>query len=115
MTVMQIPNAPPNPMVIAAYVAATLLSLPVILALVRLIFFFATATTKLDGLGASVEGLTADVKQLLAESAAREQGVEFSLAIIENDVNVLQGQAGLPLRPFPDRRTGPFDRRHSAA
>lgn len=97
-----------NPLTIAAYVAGALLSAPALVLIVKLVFFFASISGKLD----TLVGDVAILKKNSEDQTGEAQATEMSFMIIENDINVLQGKAGLPLRPFPDRRSGPPDRRH---
>lgn len=101
-------SAGSNPLTIAAYVAGALLSAPALVLIVKMVFFIATTSGKIDTLVVDV----ATLKRISEDQAGEAQATEMSLLIIENDINVLQEKAGLPLRPFPDRRTGPPDRRH---
>lgn len=102
-------NAPDaNPLVIAAYVAGAVFSGPLLVLVVKAVFFIASTSSKIDSVVADV----AVLKKNSEEQAGESQAAEMSFMIIENDINVLQEKAGLPLRPFPDRRSGPPDRRH---
>lgn len=105
------PPSTSNPLVIAAYVVGILLSLPFLYALVKLIFFLSGATIKLDTVVTDVAQMKKDVGSLRHSVGDGAQEVELSLFVIENDVNALQQNAGLPVREYPDRRTGPLDRR----
>lgn len=96
-----------NPLVIAAYVLGAVISLPVLTVVVKAMFFIVKASTKLD----LVDDIAADVKQLRAAQLSDVFGVQLSLTVIEGDINTLQENAGIPVRSFPDRRTGPADRR----
>lgn len=102
-----------NPLTVAGYVAGILLCVPVVVAMVKAVFFFASATTKLDNVVAGLDELKTEVREFRHEKNDQIQGVEMSLTIIESDINTLQGKAGLTVRPFPDRRVGPSDRRAS--
>lgn len=100
-----------NPLIIASYVVGFILAIPVLLVLIRAIAFIVTATNKLDTVVNDVGQLKADVRSLRHSADNDSQSVEFSLYVIETDINALQEKAGLPRRDYPDRRTGPTDRR----
>ncbi|MDB4893155.1 MAG: hypothetical protein JWL61_5010 [Gemmatimonadetes bacterium] len=100
-----------NPLTIAAYVAGFMLSVPMLVVLVKAVFFIAGATNKLDAVVVSVDKLSKDMTHLRESVGSDSQSVELSLFVIETDVNALQERAGVPIRAYPDRRIGPSDRR----
>lgn len=102
---------PPNPLTVAAYVAGFLLSVPVLVVVFKVIFFLAGATNKLDSVVADVGSIKADLKSLRHTTNDGAQQVELSLFVIETDVNALQEKVGVQVRDYPDRRTGPAERR----
>lgn len=102
-------QTPQNPFVVFLWLLGIPGGLAFFIAMVKLIFFVAKASGKLD----TIDELAKDFKSFRHDTRDGEQAIELSLTIIENDVNALQVKAGLPVRPFPDRRTGPFDRRAS--
>lgn len=103
-----------NPLVIAAYVVGVLLSLPALAALVKLIVFVTRATSKLDDVAENQRDLKRQFSDYRHEKNTQAQAIELSLTLIESDVNALQEHNELAVRRYPDRRTGPVDRRHSA-
>lgn len=105
------PPSTQNPLIIAAYVVGILLSLPVLVVLFKAVFFIAGATNKLDTVVTDVAQMKKDVGSLRHSVGDSAQEVELSLFVIETDVNALQEKAGLAQRAYPDRRTGPLDRR----
>jgi hypothetical protein len=105
------PPSTSNPIIIASYVVGFILAIPVLLVLIRAIAFIVTATNKLDSVVTDVGQLKADVSSLRHSAGNDSQSVEFSLYVIETDINALQDKAGLPKREYPDRRVGPSDRR----
>lgn len=105
------PPSTSNPLIIAAYVVGILLSLPFLVVLFKAVFFIAGATNKLDTVVVSVEKLSKDMGHLRESVGNDSQSVELSLFVIETDVNALQEKTGLAKRSYPDRRTGPLDRR----
>lgn len=96
-----------DPAVAAAYVLAILLSAPVLFVLWKAALFFAKAIVKLD----KIDVIDRTVREIQHARRGETFSVEMSLTIIEQDINVLQEKAGLPVREFPDRRKGPTDRR----
>lgn len=96
-----------NPLVVLLWFLGIPGGLAFLIATVKLIFFVAKASTKLD----AIDALALEFKDYRHDTRDTTQAVELSLTIIESDVNALQVKAGLPVRPFPDRRSGPSDRR----
>ena len=103
------PPSTDNPLVVAAYVAGLLLSVPVVVVLWKVALFLGRATAQLE----QIDEIAADVKQLKEARQTEAFDFKLSLTVIESDINLLQEKAGLPVRPFPDRRVGPPDRRAS--
>lgn len=98
-----------NPLVIVAQVIGYIIALPVAALVIRAIFFVGQ-TWKLFA------DLVKEVKQIRRELDARNveaQGIAWSFAVVEEDINELQKHAGLEQRDYPDRRVGPADRRAS--
>jgi hypothetical protein len=109
-----------NPFVAVAYVVGIVLGLPTLNLVIKATTFVVRSTGKLDAvaeklgeLAKSQSSLANDFRDFRQDQLADAQSVELSLAIIENDVNALQRKSDLPVRTYPDRRTGPGDRRQA--
>lgn len=109
MLTYPMPPVTQNPLLIVAYVVGLLLSLPVLYAVWKVAVFFAKAIAKLD----QIDTILQTLEVLLREKASESFGVEMSLTVIESDINALQEHNNLPVRQYPDRRTGPSDRRRA--
>lgn len=99
----------PNLLALFARTLGVIVSLPVLWALWKLSVFFVRATMKLD----QIPSIAKDVKELRHAQNDDAFEVSLSFTVIESDVNVIQEKLGIPVRQFPDRRTG-GDRRRSA-
>jgi hypothetical protein len=100
-----------NPLVALAYVGGVVLGLPTVTLIIKATAFVTRSTSKLDAIAEKqhqmAEGDKAFADELKAfrhEQRTVAQGVELSLTLLENDVNVLQAKAGIPERRFPERR-----------
>src|SRR4051812_12522515 len=91
-----------NPLVTLVWILAVFIGLPGFVALVKVIFFVASASKDLK-----------TVVKYVHERRSIEQQTEITLTLLENDVTALQEHADLPTHPWPDRRVGPSDRRAS--
>jgi uncharacterized protein YoxC len=87
------PPATQNPLVIAAYVAGILISIPFLAALVRLIFFFATTTSTLSGVVKKLDELIDEMREYRREKS----DVELRLSLVEKDVEQLKRANIAPL------------------
>jgi hypothetical protein len=81
-----------NPLVIAAYVAGILISLPFLAALVRLIFFFANTTSTLSGVVKKLDELIDEMREYRRE----KNDVELRLSLVEKDVELLKRAGASP-------------------
>lgn len=109
----RMPPSSQNPLVIVAWILAVFVGLPGLVAGVKVIFFVARATGKLDDVIAGQAALSEEFRDYRHDKRNESTGVDLSLTLIESDINTLQEKAGVPVRRFPDRRTGPSDRRAS--
>jgi hypothetical protein len=112
-------SLPSNPLDIFWAVLGTVVSIPVMTFAAKGVIFITRATDKLDMVvdkQTSMEAKQAEFSDEFREfcDVHRDelQATAMSFSILEGDVNALQEKAGVTQRRFPDRRTGPADRRH---
>ena len=82
-------NPEPSPLVIAGYVLGTVLAIPTLIAVVRLIFFVAAASTKLDQCVKGIEQLGL----FKHDTREKQQEHELRLSLVERDVEQLKESA----------------------
>ena len=100
-----------NPLVALAYVGGVVLGLPTVTLIVKATAFVTRATSKLDTIALKQDEMAngdrafaEELRLFRHEQRTQAQGVELSLTLLENDVNVLQEKAGVTRRQFPARR-----------
>lgn len=101
------PPSTASPIVLLLWVLGTPTALAGVVWAVKGIYFIAKASGKLD----LIDEMNESLKQIRHDRRDDQQALTISLSFIEEDVNILQRRANLPERRYPDRRTGPQDRR----
>lgn len=91
-----------NPLVVLAWILAVFVGLPGTIAAIKAIFFLASASKDLKTVVAYVQ-----------QRRGSDSVLDITLTLVENDINVLQKNANVTVREWPDRRVGPADRRTS--
>ena len=89
-----------NPLVIVAWILAVFVGLPGFVAGIRLIFIVADSHKDLK-----------TVVRYVHERRSADQAIEVTLTLVENDISAIQDKLDMQSHPWPERRTGPKDRR----